>query len=231
MGGVARQPEQPPPPTWPARRRSGSRPPGKILAKWQKDGSVTRTPGIAEGGRRAADLWTLTDTATDVDTAPTEHTPAGDTSVDDAVSADTERAAATVPESTDAETADGGPTELTDTAADHVPDAIDAGATDPAKAEPVVAESTMPAAHSAAADGGTATGGKKARLAPGVLRGMVEDHLRDHPDEAFRPTAIATALGGKSSGAVSNALDALVAAGTAVQTQESPKRFALAPAK
>jgi hypothetical protein len=30
---------------------------GKILAKWEKDGSVTRTPGIAEGGRRAADLW------------------------------------------------------------------------------------------------------------------------------------------------------------------------------
>src|SRR6476661_2494250 len=29
----------------------------KILARWANEGSVTRTSGIAEGGRRAADLW------------------------------------------------------------------------------------------------------------------------------------------------------------------------------
>jgi hypothetical protein len=33
----------------------------KILARWANDGSVTRTPGIAEDGRRAADLWSITD--------------------------------------------------------------------------------------------------------------------------------------------------------------------------
>jgi hypothetical protein len=208
----------------------------KILVKWHKDGSVARTPGIAEGGRRVADLWTLTDTDTDVDTDSTEHTPAGDVPVDNADSVDTEQVDATAPELTDAETADdGGLTEPTGTAADHAPDATDTGATDPAKAEPGVAESTRPAVDSAATDGGTATkasgDGKKTRLAPGALRGMVEDHLRDHPGEAFGPTAIATALGGKSSGAVSNALDKLVDAGTAVQTQESPRRFALAPAE
>jgi hypothetical protein len=66
-------------------------------------------------------------------------------------------------------------------------------------------------------------------LAPGALRGKVEDYLRDHPGEEFGPTAIAKALSGKSSGAVSNALDKLVADGVAVKTKESPRRFALAP--
>ena len=70
-----------------------------------------------------------------------------------------------------------------------------------------------------------------ARLAPGALRGLVEDYLRDHPGEEFGPTAIAKALGGKSSGAVSNALDKLVEDGTAVKTQDTPRRFALAPAE
>ena len=32
----------------------------KILARWATDGSVTRTPGIADDGRRAADLWSIT---------------------------------------------------------------------------------------------------------------------------------------------------------------------------
>jgi hypothetical protein len=40
----------------------------KILAKWAADGSVTRTAGIVEGGRRAADLWTITD----IDADPAE---------------------------------------------------------------------------------------------------------------------------------------------------------------
>src|SRR5437879_1774482 len=34
----------------------------KILVRWAADGSVTRTSGIAAGGRRAADLWAITDT-------------------------------------------------------------------------------------------------------------------------------------------------------------------------
>src|SRR5688500_15979570 len=40
----------------------------KILAKWADDGSVTRTAGIAAGGRRAADRWAITE----VDTAPVD---------------------------------------------------------------------------------------------------------------------------------------------------------------
>lgn len=106
------------------------------------------------------------------------------------------------------------------------------------QAEPVAAADSEPAADSVEADGdqttvggaGT-TGVKAARLAPGALSGMVEDFLREHPGQEFGPVEIAKALGGKSSGAVSNALDKLVVNGTAVKTSDRPKRFALAPAE
>lgn len=136
----------------------------KILVKWAGDGSVTRTAGIAEGGRRAADLWAIA-------------------------------------EITDAT--------LDDTASEQI--------------------GPNPADNGAATKSGSG-GGKTDRLAPGALRGMVEDYLRDHPDTQFGATAIAKDLGGKSSGAVSNALDKLVVDGVAVKTQDKPRRFALAPA-
>jgi hypothetical protein len=44
---------------------------GKILAAWTTDGSVTRTAGPAQAGRRAADTWTITDTTQDHVTKPT----------------------------------------------------------------------------------------------------------------------------------------------------------------
>ncbi|MGH3693791.1 MAG: hypothetical protein ACRDRX_07350 [Pseudonocardiaceae bacterium] len=65
------------------------------------------------------------------------------------------------------------------------------------------------------------------RLPPGGLRGLVEDWLRDHPGERFSPSAIGKALG-RSSGAVANALDKLVADGYAAQTCDKPKRFTAA---
>jgi predicted transcriptional regulator len=70
---------------------------------------------------------------------------------------------------------------------------------------------------------------KRTRLSPGALHGMVEDYLRDHPNEQFSPTAIAKALGGRSSGAVNNALERMTKAGIAVKAQNRPKRFTLAP--
>ena len=54
---------------------------------------------------------------------------------------------------------------------------------------------------------------------------MVEDYLTGRAGEQLSPSAIGKALG-RSSGAVSNALDKLVADGYAVQTQDKPKRFA-----
>src|SRR5436309_2779364 len=32
----------------------------KILARWANDGSITRSPRIVDDGRRAADLWSIT---------------------------------------------------------------------------------------------------------------------------------------------------------------------------
>jgi predicted transcriptional regulator len=65
---------------------------------------------------------------------------------------------------------------------------------------------------------------KAPRLGKGALRGMVEDYLTEHPGEQFSPSAIGKALN-RSSGAVNNALDKLVADGYAIQIQDKPKRF------
>lgn len=67
---------------------------------------------------------------------------------------------------------------------------------------------------------------KSQRLAPGALRGMVEDYLRDNPGE-FSPNAIGKALD-RSSGAVHNALEKLVESGYAVRTSDKPKKYSLA---
>jgi hypothetical protein len=215
----------------------------KILVKWAADGSVTRTAGIAEGGRRAADLWAITEgDAPLVDAAPVDQddTPADDADATATALADQDSPA--TPDATDTDDAtpaeddltEPATTEPTDAAADDdIQGTTDTDTTDPAEAEPVVANVTEPADEDAATDAETApdSGGDKARLASGALRGMVEDYLRGHPAEEFGPTAIANALGGKSSGAVSNALDKLVEAKTAVKTQDKPRRFALAPAE
>jgi predicted transcriptional regulator len=68
---------------------------------------------------------------------------------------------------------------------------------------------------------------KSHRLAPGALRGLVEDFLRDHPGEEFSPNQIAKQLN-RSAGAVNNALERLVADGLVARTKEKPKRFSLA---
>jgi hypothetical protein len=245
----------------------------KILVKWEADGSVTRTAGIADGGRRAADLWAITDIdAEPVDAAPAEDLDSADTTTQDSPVAPNEADTATTPaekdatQTTDAEPVDQGdaiPTEnvdsegtaktapdspaevatITPTENDDTPpvntEPTDAAGneteeTDPAQAEPVAAQETEAADGGAGTAADTATGGKendKERLAPGALRGMVEDFLRDHPGKEFGPTAIAKDLGGKSSGAVSNALDKLVEDGVAVRTQDKPRRFALTPAE
>ncbi len=215
----------------------------KILVKWAADGSVTRTAGIAEGGRRAADLWAITE----VDSTQADPTPVDTAAAEDTDTTDTTQAEPVAPDADDSTVTDGDPVEQTETAADGAQDPADSDKADTVEAELVVAEvSDADGADGATTDGDTttedgattdgdtttedgATTEKKARLAPGGLRGMVEDYLRDHPGEEFGPTAIANALGGKSSGAVSNALDKLVEGGVAAKTQDKPRRFALAP--
>lgn len=171
----------------------------KILARWANEGSVTRTSGIAEGGRRAADLWSITNpdapSATS-ETADTEHV------------VDADENAATTPSDTCARTTDTDET----VAASDTPDEV-----------MVDAESDTAGGKDISEDGQQ----KIRRLPPGGLRGLVEDWLRDHPGEEFSPSAIGKALG-RSSGAVANALDRLVADGYARQTCDKPKRFAAA---
>jgi hypothetical protein len=55
---------------------------GKILAKWAKEGRVVRTPGIAQGGGRAADLWAITATHT---AAPSNDATPNDTAPEDEI--------------------------------------------------------------------------------------------------------------------------------------------------
>src|SRR5690349_23606147 len=66
----------------------------KFLVKWADDGSVTRTTGIAKGGRRAADLWAITEA--DTDQVGTDDAPASDPDV-----ADTAQTGPTAPASPD----------------------------------------------------------------------------------------------------------------------------------
>jgi hypothetical protein len=209
----------------------------KILVKWAGDGSVTRTAGIAEGGRRAADLWAITEVdTTQADPAPVDVVAAEDADMTDTTQAEpvapAVQAAPDAPDTEDATVAEGDLVEPTDAAGDDAQNLVDPAAADPVEAEPVVAADGTDGAttdgDTTTEGGADATGEKAARLAPGALRGMVEDYLRDHPGEQFGPTAIANALGGKSSGAVSNALDKLVEDGVAAKTQDRPRRFALA---
>jgi hypothetical protein len=198
----------------------------KILVKWAADGSVTRTSGIAEGGRRAADVWAITE----IDAAPVGQADAA-LAEEDVDAAGTALTAPDGSDETDAEVITPDEGEATESANTKptVVAADETDATGSAEAEPIIAQKTKTADDGAATD--TDTAGGKPRLASGALRGMVEDCLRDHPGEQFGPTAIAKELGGKSSGAVSNALDKLVEDGVAVKTNDKPRRFALAPAE
>ena len=165
----------------------------KILARWANDSSITRSPGIADDGRRAADLWSITNLDVPAVTSDPEEAERF---------ADTDDNTATQPPDTSTETHE----TTTDGAAN-----LDPG---PETAKPPVdSENTS--------DEGN---GNHRRLPPGGLRGMVEDWLRDHAGEEHSPSAIGKALG-RSSGAVANALNKLVADGYAVQTQDKPKRF------
>jgi hypothetical protein len=85
-----------------------------------------------------------------------------------------------------------------------------------------------PAGRGVAADSAAAPSVDRGdRLGRGKLAALVLGYLRDNPGE-HSPTAIAKALGGKSSGATGNALERFVTDGTAVPTSDAPRRYARA---
>jgi hypothetical protein len=170
---------------------------GKILAAWATEGSVTRTSGPAQAGRRAADTWTITDTTQDHVIEPT------------------------ITDQWDREITGAAPDTDADTTGDTGAEEIKASDPDTAQ-QPTT--STTPTDADATAPDDKVVPGRTARLGKGALRGMVEDYLTEHLGEQFSPSAIGKALR-HSSGAVANALEKLVADGYAIQTQDKPKRF------
>lgn len=179
---------------------------GKILATWAADGSLTRISGIGRGGRRAADTWTINDAIGD-DEPPTD-VPEDAAPVSDSATG--------APEQAEPTPANEPVLSRAEPLSESIVDDEDVG-------EGGVEEAQEP---------GTAPVGspiKSARLGKGALRGMVEDFLAERPGEQFGPGSIANALH-RSSGAVANALDKLVAAGYATKVQDAPKRYTAKPA-
>ncbi len=217
---------------------------GKILAAWVKDGTVTRTPGAAQGGRRVADRWAITET--DDQPIPNADNTDKCTPVDSTVEP--------VPEAADGETDTGAndddpgepvtgdqPAELPIASTDTGEAITQPIAEDPARSIGQPAQqSTMdemesfPATPPSGAPDGTrheVPAGqpvKAPRLGKGALRGMVEDFLTEHPSEEFSPNKIGKQLN-RSAGAVFNALEKLVAGGWAVRTSDAPKRYTAKP--
>lgn len=83
-----------------------------------------------------------------------------------------------------------------------------------------------PTAPDAAAPGSESL--DRERLGKGALGVLVLTHLAAKPSEDHGPVAVAKALGGRSSGAVGNALQRLCDTGDAVLVCESPRRYRIA---
>jgi len=69
-----------------------------------------------------------------------------------------------------------------------------------------------------------ASGQRTPAVRPGALRELVEAHLRKFPSTAFTPHQVGKVLT-RSSGAVANALDKLVALGTAQMITDKPRSY------
>lgn len=171
---------------------------GKILAAWATEGSVARSPGSVQGGRGGADTWTICEATVDHGT-------------ESAVGQCSEVAVA------DGPVPDAAPG-TTDGTGGEIADFPDHDATEqPGFPGTPGADVIKPHEQDSAP-------AKTPRLRKGALRGMVEDYLAEYPSEQFSPSAIGKVLN-RSSGAVNNALDKLVADGYAIQIQDRPKRF------
>lgn len=223
----------------------------KVLARWGRDGTATRTAG---DGPRNPDTWALALADRDTDVPATEDTRPDTTTsdTDDDTEAANEPASdadtapdhativntTTVQETTTGPAADGTPeSTVTDTTSDEDGSAISSDVDNNTSTLPDTAPETPadsetaagPSAEESFVDTDTAVKDKD-RLPKGGLRALVEEYLTEHPGESFGPAKIGKDLG-RSGGAVNNALEKLVADGYARKTCEAPKRFAIAPDK
>jgi hypothetical protein len=72
---------------------------------------------------------------------------------------------------------------------------------------------------------GEPASGQRARRPKGALRAEVLAVLQDHPDATFKVSQVCKQLPGASAGAIANALDKLVADGTAKQVADKPATY------
>ena len=190
----------------------------KVLAVMEEAGRANRTVVGHTGTKRLPDRWTVA-TADQgraaAEPVPSKDVPQGlgerkaDRATDVAESASAGSDAEEAPASqTEAEQPDDEATPPT-LAPDAAPRAVNAGAADHPADRP-----------------GTGSG---ARLRPGALREMVIGYLRERPDQDLSPSAIGKALE-RSSGAVANACDRLLADGAIVLASEKPRKFRIAAA-
>lgn len=91
-----------------------------------------------------------------------------------------------------------------------------------ASADSVAAGAVMKASSEPAE---SAPGGRAGRLASGELAAMVAAMLAAHQDIEYTPTMLSHLLGGRSSGAIHNALEKMIKVGAAVRTCDKPKRY------
>ncbi|WP_378736137.1 hypothetical protein [Nocardia brasiliensis] len=212
----------------------------KLLVALERTGGAYRTEGESDGSaRRPADRWwpntasgdtdgaseTLADETAEVpaesaDIATTAHDPATPTTGEDNATAGEDEADAAEPGITSAATdLDEAIDTSAEPAAENAEPAEQDDATEPAtdETDETDAEATLDAKESV----------KPQRLGKGVLRGMVEDFLTDCQGREFTPGEIAKDLE-RSAGAIHNALEKLVADGTAIRTCDAPKRYTLA---
>ena len=108
------------------------------------------------------------------------------------------------------------PDELADGVTER--DGAVSGAAQPDPVFPVAAPGAPSAAQVAGAEA------LAARLGKGELRAQVEDHLREHPDRAWTPTAISKVLN-RSAGAINNACEKLLETGVVTTFEDKPRRF------
>ncbi|OXM59577.1 hypothetical protein [Amycolatopsis vastitatis] len=232
----------------------------KILARWDRDGTVIRTAGDSP---RNPSTWILASSGCDPAAPATEGTqpdatapPSSDQATDYASDTDdTSTPQQTVPttatstdgnDSTPDTTTAEGPgsapktdddTDATIDEAPTLPADTKVGSTTPppgaAPMDPADAR-TEPTPTSAVTPAASDVTGivptDGERLPKGGLRALVEEYLTEHPGKDFGPAKIGKVLG-RSGGAVNNALEKLVADGYAIKTCEAPKRFAINPDK
>lgn len=83
----------------------------------------------------------------------------------------------------------------------------------------------QPARWSLPASGTSSAADAPGKLRRGELAAMVADFVTNHSGEELSPRQVARALGGRSPGAVGNALDRLTMTGAVVRVREDPVRY------